>query len=163
MKTICIHWTGGSYKPNSIDLEHYHFLITNTGEVISGDCKPEDNLNCASGRYAAHCGGGNTGSIGVAMCGMWTPNHVSAINTRYPLTKIQCESCFKLCSQLAQKYNIPIDKNHIYTHYEFGQNHPNTESKGKIDINHLKCYNLFVPDDVGDFIRNKIYWYYLHK
>ena len=49
MKTICIHWTGGNYNPNSIDLAHYHFLITNTGEVIKGNYSNVENFEEMTG------------------------------------------------------------------------------------------------------------------
>ena len=70
MKRIIIHWTAGTYQPNNTDFEHYHYLVNGDGMVINGKFKPEDNLNCNDGKYAAHTGGGNTGSIGIAMCGM---------------------------------------------------------------------------------------------
>ena len=71
MKRIIIHWTGGVYVPNNIDLEHYHFLIDGNGRVHLGKYPPEANKNCNDGIYAQHTGGGNTGSIGVALCGMF--------------------------------------------------------------------------------------------
>ena len=27
LKRIIIHWTAGTYKPNSLEKEHYHFLV----------------------------------------------------------------------------------------------------------------------------------------
>lgn len=157
LNKIVIHWTAGTYNPNNIDFEHYHFMITGDGLVINGKYTPEDNINCYDGKYAQHTGGGNTGSIGIAVCGMANFNggHDS---TKYPLTKVQCERMFKFCADLCKKYNIPIDKGHIMTHYEFGKSHPNTSSVGKIDIVYLHPYD--VSKNVGDFIRNKIKRYY---
>lgn len=68
MKRIIIHWTAGTGSPNSVDKHHYHYLIDSQGKIHNGIFTPEDNLNCYDGRYAAHTGGGNTASIGVAMC-----------------------------------------------------------------------------------------------
>lgn len=67
---ICLHWTAGSNKPCSIDLEAYHFCIDNLGRIYQGTHIPEDNIDCYDGNYAAHCGGGNTGCIGLSVCGM---------------------------------------------------------------------------------------------
>lgn len=160
MKRIIIHWTAGTNKPCATDLEHYHFLITGSGEVKNGEYKPEDNLNCNDGKYAAHTGGGNTGSIGVAMCGMYVPAKVDIKRTEYPLTRKQYERTFKLCADLCKKYNIPITPDTVMTHYEFGKKHPNTSSAGKIDITYMTPWEEILPAKIGDFIRNKIRWYY---
>lgn len=159
MKRIIIHWTAGAYQPNTTDFEHYHYLINGQGLVIEGKYKPEDNLNCSDGKYAAHTGGGNTGSIGVAMCGMLNYSSLKGISsTKYPLTKAQCERCFKLIAELSEKYDIPITNQTVMTHYEFGQRNPKTSSFGKIDITCLPPY-IVSSDKVGEFIRSKARWY----
>lgn len=159
MKRIIIHWTAGVNKPCATDLQHYHYLVTGAGEVKLGKFKPEDNNDCTDGKYAAHTGGGNTGSIGVAMCGMYTKTG-NVKQTEYPITKVQCEKTFKLCADLCKKYNIPITVDTVMTHYEFGKKHPNTTSAGKIDIIFLPPWQEVSADNIGDFIRNKIRWYY---
>ena len=68
MKRIILHWTAGANEPNNTDYQHYHYLVNGNGVVVKGKYNPEDNLNCNDGKYAQHTGGGNTGSIGVAMC-----------------------------------------------------------------------------------------------
>lgn len=115
MNNIIIHWTGGTWFPNTTDKEHYHFLIDKNGKVINGKFKVEDNENCNDGRYAAHCGGGNTGAIGVSMCGMYGFKSSKAVGP-YPLTKKQCEACFKLVAQLCKKHLINL--NNVLTHYD---------------------------------------------
>ncbi len=159
MKRIILHWTAGAYQPNSTDFEHYHYLVTGDGLVVKGKYKPEDNKNCNDGKYAAHTGGGNTGSIGIAMCGMlnYSPNK-GISSTKYPLTKVQCERFFKLVAEVAKEYNIPITPQTVMTHYEFGQKNPNTSSYGKIDITILPPYTVS-SDKVGSFIRSKARWY----
>lgn len=160
MKRIILHWTAGSYQANVTDKEHYHYLVTGDGSLITGKYEPEDNLNCNDGKYAAHTGGGNTGSIGIAMCGMANYSPVKGLtSTKYPLKKVQCERFFKLIAELCKKYNLPINKDTVMTHYEFGQSHPNTTSYGKIDINFLPDY-LVNSNNVGDFIRDKARWYF---
>lgn len=161
MKRIIIHWTAGTYQPCNTDYEHYHYLINGDGLVINGKYKPEDNKNCNDGKYAAHTGGGNTGSIGIAMCGMYGFKSKKDVG-KYPLTKIQCERCFKLIAELAKKYNIAITPQTVMTHYEFGLKHPQTSSAGKIDIIYLPPYGWLDKDDAGSFIRSKSKWYSLH-
>ena len=157
MNKIIIHWTGGAWFPNATDKEHYHFLIDKNGKVINGKFKVEDNENCNDGKYAAHCGGGNTGAIGVSMCGMYVPKGVNIKDTKFPLTKTQCEACFKLVAQFCKKHLINL--NNVLTHYEFGQAHPKTSSAGKIDIIYLPPYPEIKQNQIGSFIRNKVKWY----
>ena len=159
MNKIIIHWTAGAYTPNSTDLRHYHYLIDKNGRINCGIFRPEDNENCNDGKYAQHTGGGNTGAIGVALCGMYGFSSATKLGC-YPLTKIQCEALFSFVAKLSKKYKIKIDNNHIMTHYEFGKRNPKTTSAGKIDITHLPSYPTVSVDKVGDFIRNKVKWYY---
>lgn len=159
MKRIIIHYTAGVYKPNDHERLCYHYLIDDNGTITKGKYKPEDNLYCYDGTYAAHTGGGNTGSIGVAMCGMYVPKNTPLQLTKYPLTKVQCERCFKLIAELAKQYELPINPQTVMTHHEFGIKHPNTSSAGKIDIIWLPPYSNLRSNEIGDFIRNKSRWY----
>lgn len=154
LRRIIIHWTAGTYIPNPCDLKHYHFLINNFGEVQKGIYSPEDNICCNDGVYAMHTKLGNTGSIGIAMCGMYNFKNSGAVGD-YPLTKKQCESCFMECAKLVKKYNIKLDN--IYTHYEF--NKMKNIKTGKIDIVYLPPYPEIKKDEILDFIKNKISWY----
>lgn len=159
MKRIIIHWSAGAYQPNNTDFEHYHYLVNGQGLVVEGKYKPEDNLDCTDGKYAAHTGGGNTGSIGVSMCGMLGFKNRANVG-QYPLTKVQVERCFKLVAELCKKYHIAITPQTVLTHYEFGKAHPKTTSAGKIDIIYLPPYPTVEQSEIGDFIRSKVQWYY---
>lgn len=162
MNKIIIHWTAGASQPCSADYEAYHFLVNKDGILTRGKHEPEDNLNCYDG-YAKHCGGGNTGAIGFAMCGMYVPSRTPIQKTKYPLSKVQVEKMFYEVARLAKKYNIPVDAEHIMTHYEFGLKHPNTTSKGKIDIIYLPPYPDIPANKIGDFIRGKVNWYLINR
>ena len=162
MKRIIIHWTAGGAVPNSHEKACYHYLVDNFGKIHYGKFKPEANENCLDGEYAAHTGGGNTGSIGVSLCGMMGFKNKHEIGN-YPITKIQFESAMQLCAQLSKKFNIPINKTSVLTHYEFGKSHPNTTSAGKIDLIFLPPYSWVEQDEVGNFIRTKIKWYLQKK
>lgn len=158
MKKIIIHWTAGTNQPCIADYEHYHFTINKDGMVVVGKYRPEDNENCNDGKYAKHCGGGNTGAIGVSMCGMFGFKSAKDVGN-FPLTKVQCEATFKLVAELCKKYNIAVTPQTVLTHYEFGQAHPKTSSYGKIDIIHLPAYPEVSKREVGNFIRSKVRWY----
>ena len=161
LNKITIHYTAGSYFPNQHELQHYHFLIDKNGKIYKGKFKPEDNINCYDGKYAAHCGGGNTGNISIAVCGMMGFKNRHSVG-KYPITYKQIEKCFELCASLVLKYKIPINRHSIFTHYEFGLSHPYTTSRGKIDIIHIptKQHKHYNASRVGDLIRNKVYWYF---
>ena len=158
MNRIIIHWTAGGQVPTSYEKEFYHFLVDCLGKVHLGKFKPEANLICRKGMYAAHTGGGNTGSIGIALCGMANFKNKNDIGD-FPITKVQFESAMKLCANLAKKYDIQVKPENVMTHFEFGQKHPETTSYGKIDIVFLPPYPWVSADDVGSFIRSKIRWY----
>ena len=149
-KNIILHWTAGNYKPCSTDLLHYHYIIDGEGNISKGKYAPEDNLNCGDGRYAMHCGGGNTGRIGLAIC--------CQKNSATPPTQKQVEKLCNLAAQLCLAYKLkPSD---CLTHAEFGQQHPKTTSYGKIDINSIPYAKISGIKACGDYLRNKINWYY---
>lgn len=158
MKKIVIHWSAGANIPSAFDKQFYHYLIDSLGRLYKGDFAPEANLKPAAGRYAMHCGGGNTGAIGVCLCGMagfTSPKNIG----KFPITKVQLEAAFELCARLCRKYNIKPGVQNVFTHYEFGLKNPNTSSRGKIDIIFLAPYPELKPNEIGNFIRNKIRWY----
>lgn len=158
MKRIIIHWTAGGHVPTSYEKERYHYLIDSLGKIHQGKFKPEANKICKKGLYAMHTGGGNTGSIGISMCGMAGFKNKNN-QGKFPLTKIQFEAAMKLCAELTKKYNIKVTPETVITHYEFGQKHPKTTSYGKIDIIFIPSYPWVSKDDIGSFIRSKIRWY----
>lgn len=133
-------------------------MIDKDGKLYNGKYKPEDNINCGDGKYAQHTGGGNTGSIGISMCGMYNFKNKNSVGP-YPLTKVQCEKMFKTVAELCKKYNIKITPDTVLTHYEFGQKNPKTSSYGKIDIIYLPPYPEVQQNEIGNFIRSKVSWY----
>ena len=158
VKRIVLHWSAGRYYPTEFEKNHYHYLIDADGNVYEGFYKPEDNDNCNDGKYAAHTGGGNTGSIGVCMCGMYGYKS-KTFRGDFPLKANQFEACMKFVAELCEKYGLAINKNTVLTHYEFGQANPKTTSFGKIDITYIPSYPWVTKQDAGNFIRSKVRWY----
>ncbi len=161
LKRIIIHWDAGTGNVTEHAKECYHFLVDKKAEVFKGTHTPEDNTSCKDGVYAAHTGGGNTGSIGVSLLGMYGFTQKEK-KTNYPINRIQFERGMLLVAQLCKKYCIPITENTVLTHYEFGRKHPDTTSRGKIDIIHLPFNPNLCPSEVGSYIRRKVSWYYHH-
>ena len=158
VKRIILHWSAGRYYPTEFEKRHYHYLIDAEGNIVNGKYKPEDNDDCTDGCYAPHTGGGNTGSVGVCLCGMsgFVSNSVCGY---YPITRKQFEVCMKFVAELCKKYKIPISEKTVLTHYEFGRANPKTSSAGKIDIIFLPPYPWVKKNEVGSFIRSKVRWY----
>lgn len=162
IEKITFHWDAGRVIPTIAAINDegmkYHFLINGVGNIIKGKFTPEDNIVTGDSKYAAHCGGGNTGNIGICLCGMY-----GFVSSKKPgkelLTSVQCERAFKFAADLCKKYGIKVTPETVFTHYEFGQAHPNTTSFGKVDITYLPPYPKVKPADVGDFIREKVQWY----
>jgi len=158
-RKIINHWTAGTLMPNKDDLGHYHYIIDGKGGIYSGLHSVISNDNCYDGEYAAHTGGGNTNSIGIAVCGM-----LGFVSPQKPgnflLTKIQVEKLFETNAKLAfQEGHKILTPDILMTHMEFGLKHPETSSAGKIDICWLPPYPDIKSQDMGDFIRKKSQWY----
>lgn len=158
VKRIVLHWSAGRYYPSEFEKKYYHYLIDAEGKIYQGFYKPEDNNNCNDGKYAAHTGGGNTGSIGVCFCGMYGFKSSTDFGD-FPITKVQFEAGMKFTAELCEKYNLPINEKTVFTHYEFGKANPQTTSFGKIDISWIPSYPWVTRNDVGSFIRSKVRWY----
>ena len=156
LSKICLHWTGGNYTPCQIDINSYHYLVDDKGRIYLGKYKPEDNINCQDGIYARHCGGGNTGCIGISACGMkgFTEKKKESV---CPLTQPQIESMCCLSAYLSNKYGILINEKLVFTHYEFDQRKPKPE--GKIDIIYIPYLPNLQIERIGGYFRNKIEWY----
>ena len=162
MKRIIIHWTAGTYYPTEYEKEHYHYLVDKDGKIHNGKFRPENNEICKQGKYAAHTGGGNTGSIGVSVCAM--AGFKSNLNIgKFPILKKQFENTMAFCADLAIKYKLEVSPQTVMTHYEFGLKNPKTTSAGKIDITYLPPYNWVNKEEIGSFIRSKIKWYIQKK
>ncbi len=159
MKTlskICLHWSAGSNRPCLVDLKSYHFCVDSNGRIYKGKYSPEDNLDCTDNKYAAHCGGGNTGCIGLAVCGM-AGFDLKNKKTIYPINQNQVEALCCLAGYMCAKYGISINENTVFTHYEFDQRQK--KKKGKIDITYLPYLPYLSVSESGLYFRRKITWY----
>lgn len=158
MNRIITHWTAGSYHPNYVDFEHYHFLITGEGLRVIGNYEPEDNLDCKDGKYAAGAEGGNTGTIHIALCGMYGYKSSKDFG-EFPINQKQFEEMCLLTAELCIKYGIKITPKTVLTHYEFDKNRG--KEGRKIDITCLPFLPDMAKNEIGKYIRNKVNWYKL--
>ena len=153
MKRIIPHWTAGTWTCSSLDKKHYHLIIDGDGVIHKGDHAIEDNLNCSDGDYAAHTRGLNTGSIGVALCGMHGAVESPFNAGAYPLKQGQLDVLYTLCAELIDEYGIPLTRKTVLTHAEV-QPTLGVAQSGKWDITWLPGDEKpGDPVEVGDRIR----------
>lgn len=162
-KRIIMHWTGGKHIPNSVDLEHYHFLFDGDGDVVKGVHPVSSNMRrLKSGdNYAAHTRGFNSYSIGVSFCGMHGSRPGVSFGN-WPLKENQVQEGLKFVSALCLAYGLnPMDSHHVFTHYEAEYLHgvdqvPVGPGTWKRDITELEFLPDLKKNDVGSWIRSQV-------
>ena len=156
MKRIIMHWTAGTYTPNSVDKKAYHKLIDGDGNVHDGTFPISANqAPLSKGGYSAHTLNCNTDSIGVALCAMAGAVEAPFKAGSYPITRKQEEALVALVRSLAAQYNIPITNKTILTHAEV-QTNLGIAQKNKWDITYLPSLGKTTAKAVGDHLRAKI-------
>ena len=156
LQRVIMHWTAGGPSASGLDKEHYHFIVQQDGQIIAGKMKPEDNASTSDGKYAAHTLNCNTGSIGVALCGMAgateRPFNAGLHPIRWPQIAVMCSLVAKLCRQ----YSISVSRQTVLSHAEV-QPTLGIKQRGKWDIAWLP--GMAAPADpvqVGDKLRADI-------
>lgn len=160
MKRIIIHWTAGTGKASQLDKKHYHFLIEDDGAVVRGDHDPLANHFISrpsdSSTYAAHTAKLNTGSIGIALCGMRGAKQKPFNHGPSPLTQPQIDTLVTFTAELCHDYGIPVTRETVLTHAEV-QPTLKVPQSGKWDITWLPGMHASGdPVHVGDKIRSRI-------
>ncbi len=156
MKRIIFHWTAGSGRASALDREHYHRLVEFDGTVINGKEAIEDNIVTSDDDYAAHTLRMNTGSIGVAVCGMMDAKESPFEAGPAPITEEAFDALAQLGADLCMTYGIPVSDTTTLTHAEVEPN-LGVKQRGKWDITRLP----FKPElrgakPCGDYLRKLI-------
>jgi hypothetical protein len=136
MARIIVHWTAGGPEPSDMDRSHYHLLVTRGGRLVRGDHDISDNVTTRDDDYAAHTRGCNTGSIGVALCGMAGAVEKPFSAGPYPLTKGQWNNALLACADLCERYGIVPNPRGLLMHCEVGEV-LGIEQRGKWDVSVL--------------------------
>lgn len=156
LKRIVMHWTAGADGVNALERSHYHLIVDREGKVHTGALKPEANVNCRDGQYAAHTRALNTGSIGTAMDAMAGATESPFNAGKYPITKEQVRAFAEAVADLCETYQIPITRQTVLTHAEV-QPVLKVRQRSKWDITWLpgmECPGK--PIEVGDRLRELI-------
>lgn len=122
MQRIIFHWTAGGHRPTALDAQHYHILIDGTGELHRGKFPIAANERPVKGAYAAHTLNCNTGSIGVALCGMRGAAESPFNPGPEPINEEQWISMMQAGAELCRFYGIAVDQKTTLGHGEVQQN-----------------------------------------
>lgn len=115
---VIVHWTAGAGFASAEDRDSYHVLVDRVGHLHRGEPAITDNLNTAEGDYAAHVRGLNSGSIGLALCGMAGAHERPFAPGRFPLTKVQWNRALIAAAALCRRYGIAPNERGLLMHCE---------------------------------------------
>jgi hypothetical protein len=108
VERIIVHWTAGGPKASALDRAHYHLLIEQSGRVVPGLRR--------IGLYLPHTRRLNTGSIGVALCGMAGARQNPYHPGPSPITARQMEVLVQVCACLMERYGLPFQEKTLLSH-----------------------------------------------
>lgn len=162
MERIHVHWTGGGYFPNAVDLEAYHILIDVNGLYHEGDDPIVSNAAPKWVDYAAHTFNANTNAIGISLCSMAdaallaTTPHYEVAWGNFPFTPTQWVALIQACADLCLVYNIKPHPKTLMSHAEVPLN-LGIKQKNKWDICALPWNSSFnTPTLVGNELRARV-------
>jgi len=166
LRVIC-HWSAGAYQPNSVDKEHYHILIDDDGNLTRGNFSIASNvvvrnkLVIRNGQkvkipnYAAHTGGANTKSIGVAVCCMHQAMEAGDMG-KCPLTEKQWDTLCQVVAELCAAYNIPVLPSTVLGHGEVHATLGTSGNSTKWDTMVLLFRRDLSKKQVGELLRKTV-------
>lgn len=153
---IVLHWSGTS-KITPGCLTRYHYIIGNKKDpkIYKGTYSITDNARkIDNNKYAAHIHQGNSHSIGISLVGM-KGSSADNFNSKTPITEAQFEKACKLIALISIKYNLKVTPDSTTTHHEYGVR-KGDKNKDKIDIQHLPWKPELKPDEIGNYIRERV-------
>jgi len=156
MKRIILHWTAGGNRANATDKKHYHVMFEGDGQIVEGKHLIEDNESTSDGHYAAHTLNANTGSIGLALCGMRKAKEKPFDPGPSPYTRAALDAMIQYAATCCIMYNIPVTPQTVLSHAEVEDN-LGIKQRNKWDITWLPgATKLSSARAVGDYIRQEI-------
>ena len=154
------HWTGGTHQANSIDVQHYHWIVNGDGSVVPG-VSPTRNFHPCPANYGAHTRNLNSGWLAISLSCLGGPGTNENNQGQWPMTKAQADVLVAISAQLAEHYGIPVqrpskaDRRGFLSHAEV-QDALGISQAGKWDF--TVCYDPKVrgAKNVGDFFRQQV-------
>jgi hypothetical protein len=154
------HWTGGTHQANSIDVQHYHWIVNGDGSIVPG-VNPTRNFHPCPANYGAHTRNLNSGWLAISLSCLGGPGTNDSNQGQWPMTKAQADVMVAISAQLAEHYGIPVqrpskaDRRGFLSHAEV-QDALGISQAGKWDF--TVCYDPKVrgAKNVGDFFRRQV-------
>lgn len=154
------HWTGGTHQANSIDVQHYHWIVNGDGSIVPG-VNPTRNFHPCPANYGAHTRNLNSGWLAISLSCLGGPGTNENNQGQWPMTKAQADVMVAISAQLAEHYGIPVqrpskaDRRGFLSHAEV-QDALGISQAGKWDF--TVCYDPKVrgAKNVGDFFRQQV-------
>lgn len=147
---VVVHWTAGAYKPSEYDRRHYHFLIDGHGRAVLGARRP--------GEYLPHTRMLNTGSVGLALCGMGGARERPFYAGAWPITHLQWERAAQAAAEIIAAYDLALTERTCLFHSEVWRVYRRPQI-GKWDINALPFEPGLTPAEVHAQFRRKVRWF----
>jgi hypothetical protein len=157
LKRVIAHWAVTKYKADTISKQHYHKIYEGDGTEVNGIFRPEANIVCVNGRYAAHTRGCNTGSVGVSCAAMFGAMSVDKPGS-YPITEKQFDAMCAGIARLCAKYGIAVTPKTVLSHAEV-ETTLGIKQRGKWDIAVLPFAGLKTAKTCGDEMRRRVSGY----
>jgi peptidoglycan hydrolase-like protein with peptidoglycan-binding domain len=155
MDRIILHWTAGANKASDHDRDYYHILINADSTLVRGKKSIKDNVSTSDGVYAAHTSQYNTYSIGISLCGMAGAEESPFYAGTSPINESQYMTAARVAAELARKYDIPNDKNHILSHGRVQANNGVPQS-GKWDVCEVPWDRSIHGEAVDEMFRQEV-------
>lgn len=160
MHRVIGHWDGGTGTATAEGREAYNLLVQQDCAIIQGNHEVGDNVVTSDGDYAAHTLRLNTGSIGVALCGMGGAQEYPFDAGDHPINENQFDTFCRLIADLCQKHRIPVTPETVLTHAEV-ETTLGVKQRGKWDISVLPFGDedrefIFGSRAVGDLMRERV-------
>lgn len=171
-RRVILHWTGGRRSSTSYERTWYNLLLEereddaprwvpgvpvdrNMARIIGTPPAHRDPMR----GYAAHTGGFNSFSIGVAVCGMadaWDYRPTGQVDPGlYPITRAQVEELVRGLAVLLQAYGLEPVKEQLFDHWEAEHLHGVRQRRGVWDLQWLPGLDLN-RGDFGFWIRERV-------
>lgn len=122
LNRLVFHHTGGSYVPNSVDLDRYHGVIDGDAQMHNGRHRFAANFagqRLVAGRYAAHTRGLNGGAGGLAIGAMNQAQWASPFaSSRFPVKPAQVDALIDNSARVCLQFGIEPHRRFTLSHAE---------------------------------------------